>query len=351
MIHKDTLTKEWIKQVSKTNSNADEILIEKMIRALTLLELLVLNKLNFIFKGGTALVLMLPELKRLSIDIDIIISDKPKNIESIFDNIIANSNFTRFIKKERVLKSGIVKEHYQFYYTPITKTAAKEEYILLDILYEANHYGKNLQEKEITNSLLQSIEPPIKVTIPTIEAILGDKLTAFAPNTTGVKYLLGKEIEIIKQLYDIANLFDHSNDVSIVYETFNTIAQTELQYRELKHLSLNEILDDIYQTSLHITLRGQDGKGNFQELQTGITNIVRYIISENFHLEKAITLSSKSAYLSALLKSNNQEIKRFKTATDIAEMKIEAPFNSKLNKLKKSNPEAFFYWYHTTLLM
>lgn len=63
------------------------------MRAPYLLEQLQKNNLEFIFKGGTALILLFPEPKRFSIEIDIIISEKPKNIESIFDNIIQNSDF------------------------------------------------------------------------------------------------------------------------------------------------------------------------------------------------------------------------------------------------------------------
>lgn len=47
-----------------------EKLLEKMIRALMLLEGLSKSGLTFIFKGGTALMLLLDSAKRLSIDID-----------------------------------------------------------------------------------------------------------------------------------------------------------------------------------------------------------------------------------------------------------------------------------------
>ena len=38
--------------------------------------------------------------------------------------------------------------------------------------------------------------------------ILGDKLTAFAPHTTGVPLCVGKSMEIAKQLFDVATLID-----------------------------------------------------------------------------------------------------------------------------------------------
>ena len=53
MIHKESLTPKWIKEVSAKNRKADPALVEKVIRALLLLEGLVESDLGFVFKGGT----------------------------------------------------------------------------------------------------------------------------------------------------------------------------------------------------------------------------------------------------------------------------------------------------------
>ncbi len=52
MIDKEKITVDWINKVSKENRNTDKILVEKVIRALLLLEGLVKQKLTFVFKGG-----------------------------------------------------------------------------------------------------------------------------------------------------------------------------------------------------------------------------------------------------------------------------------------------------------
>ncbi|HSH67858.1 MAG TPA: nucleotidyl transferase AbiEii/AbiGii toxin family protein, partial [Bacteroidia bacterium] len=267
MIHKESHTIEWITQVAKANRNADKILVEKVVKALTLLEQLKVHELDFIFKGGTALMLLLPTPKRLSIDIDIILPKKPKDIDALFTSIIESSEFTRYELNERKSTSKIDKEHYKFYYNPVSSTRAKEEYILLDILYESNPYGKSLKDNNINSSFLKITGKQTKVSMPTYEAILGDKLTAFAPNTTGVQYGREKEIEIIKQLYDIGHLFDVIEDIIAVNEVFDRIVKRELQYRELKNTA-EDVLDDVYETALCISTRGMDGKGNFEELQT-----------------------------------------------------------------------------------
>ena len=142
MISKETLTAEWIEKVSKVNRNADKILVEKVIRALLLLEGLANTEIPFIFKGGTALMLLMDSAKRLSIDIDIIISKTPENLDERLNSFIESQGFNRMELQQRNTGSNIEKAHYKFYYTPIHKSSIVEDYVLLDILFEANHYTK-----------------------------------------------------------------------------------------------------------------------------------------------------------------------------------------------------------------
>ena len=66
MISRTCFERKWITNKHR-KTNADPILIEKAIYALELLGNLVENGINLIFKGGTGLMLLIPELKRLSI--------------------------------------------------------------------------------------------------------------------------------------------------------------------------------------------------------------------------------------------------------------------------------------------
>lgn len=59
-------------------------------------------------------------------------------------------------------------------------------------------------QREIKNELLLTTGENLSVEIPTADCILGDKLTAFAPHTTGILLRSGKELEIVKQLFDTA---------------------------------------------------------------------------------------------------------------------------------------------------
>jgi len=349
MINNKSLNENWIKDIAKKHKS-DPILVEKVIRALYLLESLQRTDFKFVFKGGTALMLMLSEPKRFSIDIDIIVPDKSQEIEPYLNQLIESSDFIEYKLNKRNTKSNIEKAHYKFYYKPVTNSRAKNEYILLDILYEESHYGEHTDEIPINSLFLLSDGEDVSVTIPLPEAILGDKLTAYAPNTTGIPYGKGKEVEIIKQLFDIGQLFDIVDDVEVISKVFDIFAKTEIKYRELdKHPS--DVFEDIYQTGLVIGTRGKAGEGKFDELQKGINNIRNFIFSDSFHIDKAMISAAKAAYISAFLRTNEKKLKRYTDPKEIAEWNIEQAFESKLNKLKKSNPEAFFYWYQTIELM
>lgn len=347
MINQQEISIDWINSVSKANRNAEKILIEKVIRALLLLEGLVKQKLPFVFKGGTALMLHLNSTKRLSIDIDIILPQTHDNLEEILDEVAKTQGFIRKELQHRSTLTKIKKEHYKFFYIPHHKSNKVEDYVLLDILYEEVNYSKIVQ-LPIQSVFVPIKETPLLVDVPCLEDLLGDKLTAFAPNTTGIPYFKKEDsmsMEIIKQLYDIGNLLDIAIDANIIKATFYRFATTELIYRNTEGLKEADVLDDIYQTALCIVSKGTDGKGDFEQLQSGVRRIVGFIFSESYHLEKAITHASKAAYLSTLIKHDAADIEKFGNPLEMKDWLIDEPLNKKLNKLKKSNPEAFFYWY------
>ncbi len=347
MISKEQITSDWINTVSKINLKADKILVEKVIRGLLLLEGLVKHKIPFVFKGGTALMLHLDSTKRLSIDIDIILPEKINNFVNHLAEIAVEQGFLRIELQHRSTKSKIKKEHFKFFYTPVHKSNKVEEYILLDILFEKIAYAK-LEKIPVQSSFVPTEGESFTVDVPCLEDMLGDKLTAFAPNTTGIPYFKKEDdmsMEIIKQLYDIGNLVDVVDDLNIVKATFFKFASTELAYRNLKGMTGANVLEDIFQTSLCIVTRGTDGKGDFGQLQQGIQRISGYIFSENYHIEKAVAHASKAAYIATLIEHNAEIIEKFENPAQIKDWIIQEPVNTKLNKLKKSNPEAFFYWY------
>ncbi|MCK9414644.1 MAG: nucleotidyl transferase AbiEii/AbiGii toxin family protein [Prolixibacteraceae bacterium] len=286
MIHPVSRTIEWIKQVAIENKFPDIALIEKSIRAFSLLESLVLSGCPFVFKGGSALMLHMDSAKRLSIDIDII-CPTGTNIEEFVQKHAQEYGFGDVKLVERVTHHNVPKTHAKFFYQVTYVTNAETEYILLDVLFEDIHYHE-VEQLPIQSRFLKLEGEPVLVNVPGKADMLGDKLTAFAPNTTGIPYFEGEKdcsMEIIKQLFDIASLFDVTDDVIIVAETFKRFATVELQYRSLDPENITQVLNDIFQTSLCICLKGQIEPDTFKLLQTGTKRIQSFIHSEKYNIE------------------------------------------------------------------
>lgn len=341
MINTNSYTIEWINDLrNKLGKRIDPKLIEKVIYALTLLEQLQLNNLSFVFKGGTALLLATETPKRFSIDIDITTEEPEDKIKEVLQKISQLHMFIRWEDdNDRKHTPDAPIGHFKMFYKSVVD--GHEEPILLDLLYTPNPYPET-KEYSIKHSWLATSAKDTMVVLPTFEAILGDKLTAFAPKTTGILYSKNRSVEIIKQLYDIGFLFDRINNLNVVKESYSRVVQEEIGYRKLK-VHTDEVLKDTWQACY--TIAERDMKSDeFKHLQLGIKNFTNFII-DRFSIEEAITASAKIAYLTSLLNKGDQEIERFKNPLKIKDWLIGDPNYNKLNKLKKTNPEAFFYWY------
>ena len=193
----------------------------------------------------------------------------------------------------------------------------------------------------------------MKVVVPSVEDILGDKLTAFAPETTGIPYYKNDKLttlEIVKQLYDVGRLFDKMQDINTVSKSFKAIAHVELGYRNLGR-DLSQIYDDIRQTALNISTRGSVDKDKFALLQKGIINIKPFMYKGAYRIEEAVIDAAKAAYLATLIETGGENIERFTDAQLSGDLLIKSVLTSKLNKLRIGLPEAYFYWAKTSQLM
>ena len=342
MITNKTHTEEWLTDLRKKFKRKDPGILERVVKALTLLEHLVDSGLeDFVFKGGTSLILILEDTKRFSVDIDLCIKEKPKNIEAIFDKVLARGIFTSWELSPRKPRPPLEKEHYKFVYKSIRD--GTESNILLDLVFQELHYPE-LEIKPIEALYIDTEDPVVSVQVLPVDCMLGDKLTAFAPDTCGIPYGIDKELEIIKQLYDVSRLFRQSKDLCLVRKTFNISSAIELKYRGLNELQPSDVLEDIFLTSLLLAERGRRrDKEKFEALAFGIRGFANYISDGGFVIEDAIVCGSQAAYLAQLIRSGDKtEIKRFDIGFNLEDVLIEGDFNY-LNRLKKSSPEAFFY--------
>ena len=360
MIKEKCFTEEWLDsfKTQVAHKRIDKIILEKMIYALHLLEQLKINELNFTFKGGTSLVLLLEGSSRFSIDIDIICSTKREELERILDKVIETSKFKSFeLDDFRSYKPGVPKAHYIFDYNSASKTKYSAK-ILLDILIEDSIYPETV-EKPILTKWIET-ESKTMVTMPSVDSITGDKLTAFAPNTVGIPYMKGKQsfaMEICKQLFDLNKLFDNIGNMEVVAESFNRFARQEIEYRKTEHpvLTIEQVLNDTIDTCVIIAKRGRGDeteKSNYTELQKGIVAFgTGFLMEGNFRIDDAIVASAKVAYLAAKLLVNDLTPIEHYNGEDIKPLNIENPDWNFLNPLKRlPDKSAFYYWYQVVKL-
>lgn len=348
MIKPYCFQKEWIDtfRLQDAYRKINPPLLEKMIHALSLLQYLQTHGLNFIFKGGTSLILLLENSNRFSVDIDIITGDSRAVIENKLDQVVAASHFKRWkLGEKRSYGEGVPKAHYELAYDSNVNKGSN--YILLDILFEKAHYSSVLK-RPIQSRWIET-ETIIEIDLPTIEAITGDKLTAFAPTTTGILYGKGKELEIIKQLFDLGNLFDQVQAMEEVAASFAAFVAQEIAYRRLD-IQPSDILKDTIDTCRMISFRDRNRnepeRYRFAELQNGIRGFGNYLITGNFRMDEAVTAAAKVACLcSKLLMADFSPIERY-DGQDIDNLQIVNQNWNGLNRLKRfPDQSSFFYWY------
>ena len=140
--------------------------------------------------------------------------------------------------------------------------------------------------KPIRNDLLVTVPEDLVVTMPTMECILGDKLTAFAPHTTGVLLGEGKELEIAKQMFDVAALAERMQDQKQFRATYDKAVVEELAFRGLE-LEKEKVLKDTIRACISIISRGEYDKEDYVEYLKGIRSLTDHILGKKFTPEIA----------------------------------------------------------------
>ncbi len=363
MIKEKCFSEEWLEQFKrqKYHKRIDKIILEKMIYALHLLERLKANGLDFVIKGGTSLVLLLKEGTRFSIDIDIICKAERIYLEEILNKVIETSRFMDWkLDNHRSYQAGVPKAHYKFSFDTKQQGSGM---ILLDVLIEDSIYPAQT-EMPVKTKWIET-EAETMVTVPTIDAITGDKLTAFAPNTIGIPYFKGKDkqpfsMEICKQLFDLSKLFEHITDIEMVAKSFIAFAEKEIIYRKNDNpeceLTPEKVLQDTIGTCLIIAKKGggtNDEKQKFAELQKGIRGFNSgFLMSGSFRIDDAVAAAARIAYMAAKILVNDMSPIVYYKGQDIRGLNIEDQDWNFLNKLKKQpDKSSFYYWYQTTQII
>lgn len=298
MILKECFTDEFI--TSKVgNITEKKKIYEKVVHAFYLLEKLANTDLYFVFKGGTSLMLILNEFNRFSVDIDTLMK---KEMQNKIDDIVFSFKDDIFVDmvEDKRKPVDIIKRHFKFYYNSIYELQNENEkpYILLDIVFDDIEYTK-LEKKNINSKFVKTDNPYQQVFVPTIDEMLGDKLTAFAPKTIGILYhrpneRFSKHVEIIKQLYDVSKLYDSMNDIDLVRKTYNDIAMIQIKNRDL-NLSPEDTLKDTIEACIAIITQNKKkiiSEEDYNQFRKGYEGFKHYTVN-NFRQQELLAMAAK----------------------------------------------------------
>ena len=345
MLSRSMYTEEYIRGLYERTGN-DPSLLERVIYAFGLLEAIKRVDLPFCFKGGTALMLLLDHPRRLSTDIDIIV-EPGTDIDDYIRRAGEIFPFTAVEEQVRVGKNNIEKRHFKFKYR--SPKSGRDVTILLDVLFENIHYGSTI-ERPIKNELLLTEGDDLTVTIPDVNGILGDKLTAFAPHTTGIPFGVNKELEILKQLFDCGSLFDAMSDYNEVCTSYQKIVKAETEYRGLP-ISPREVLMDTITGCLSIASKGQLSGEDYSHFKDGISRLRNHVLGGKFSGEIAGAYASRVLYLASSMLVGADSVTKIHDPNDYAGQMVELPKPKSFSYLRIVDPIAYGYIVETGKLL
>jgi len=226
---------------------------------------------------------------------------------------------------------------------------------MLDVIYVPNFY-KNIILKPIKSIFIDTDDNDTMIKVPSFESITGDKLTVFAPNTSGYLYDQGLELQIMKQLFDLGYLFEEIKDIEEVAIVFSEKVKVLNKYFNLD-FTQEKILDDIIQTCLLLSKRGVHVSGiendKFNELVRGVDQMNNFLIKRPFYQDIAIDFSARVALVAnKIFYKDFTQFESFDEEAKTVKYLIDNPKYNFLNKLKNlAGVKPLFYWHQFVKLI
>lgn len=230
MIDPESLSAQWIH--GQKRGQLTEEIIEKACRSLFLVEQMAAAGFDFVFKGGSCLMLFFDPPKRFSTDIDLLISrEESAKLIAWLKGFDSSDWYNNPVSDVRGNEARLNMAHYKVSYR--SAIFNKESTLVLDLLFDRPPYHHPQKEAIKCGFLKLNNQPAPLVNHPSANDLLADKLTAFAPNTCGLLYQDKKPLDIVKQLYDVAQLASLKGlDYGEISSLYQEMAQNEIEKRE-----------------------------------------------------------------------------------------------------------------------
>jgi len=345
-----------LRDVKAETGARDLLMLERCVLALELVGRLRQHGLDFIFKGGTSLLLHLSEPKRLSIDVDILCLDKEKLPETL-ERVVSEAPFKSWRHLEDLDRMNPPTVHYAVDFDSVVNPE-QPFYVMIDVLAAENPYAA-LVDKELNAGFVEP-EESITLSLPSISSLLGDKLAAFAPGTIGFPYqpisrkgalMDERPGYVVKHLYDLGQLTGLADTLADTIATYDRIHAEQCAWRGLHER--NACLDDTQAAARFAALvndyktKSPDTKIDF--FRRGIQYVQSHMFRAPFGRE-AVRIASGSAALVA-------EVVRHKLTdfplqgnllalpdrAEIKRQKLSGAWTD-LEPLKKTDVQAYMLW-------
>jgi len=352
-LDRNCFDKAWIEAESRRN-RVGNTFFEKSLYAFELLGRLAEEGLDFVFKGGTSLLLRLPEPRRLSIDVDIVCRESADRLERILKKC-AGEPFKGLEEDDRGRHRLPRRRHWNFHFDSVNPEGSREPYIILDVLDEDCLYS-DVENIEIKTKFFTA-DHSIRVPVPTVDNLLADKLTTFAPETIGQAYDEDHPEKMIKHLFDIGELFNSTASLHTLRDVYARIAAAEIGYRAGRWTA-DACLDNTIETAKLVTALAVNRDMDAVRcliLRTGIAALRGHLLGGDFTIRDAAVAASKTALLAACIK-HAATAKPFSAlrydASKLEIVRVAKPLNAtELAKLREVSPEAFYYWHLAESMM
>ncbi len=282
--------------------------------------------------------LILERPKRLSTDIDVIV-DPGTDVDFYIEKAGKTFPFLSVEENKRKGVNNIEKRHFRFHF--LSPRNGNEISVLLDVVFEKSPYLK-LVERPIRNALLLSAREDLKVQVPDKNCILGDKLTAFAPHTTGIPFGRDKELEIIKRLFDCWTLLQEMDDYRTAKKTYSEVSLVEIGYRGLD-IAPSDCLKDAIDGCICILGRGSIRPEDHAGFSKGISSLQGHVFGERINGETAVSFASEVMYLAACILTDQDEFVRISDPEPYKDSKPAIQGLKKIAGMRHTKPLAYAF--------
>jgi len=321
----------------------DPGIFEKAVYALNLLPSLLDVYPDLIFKGGTSILLHQYPPLRLSIDIDILLPGKARS--SINDKLAAVASASGIFKsiEEDVRESHIPKAHFKFFYD--SHFSKREQNILLDVVFCESSYPKMIKKPLKGNALILKDTNAV-VTIPTAEGLFGDKLTAMAPKTLGLRLTDGRDMEFVKQIIDLGGLFELVSSPDEIKKAFENTTEQENGFRRT-HFTSKEVIEDILDVAWKYSqwmVKG--GDSSFKEtdsINRGLKRLLNHLVGDIDSGALKLVFGKIAYVLKLISEHETAKILKIADISMVKDLRLEGKFKV-LEGLRKTQPKAYNYW-------